>query len=195
MTIITIDGNIGSGKTSVLTYLHKFHKFSIDLEPVESWNKYLEKMYKDNDGVFNFQVRIWLDRCWVQEKTEKNTILMERSPYFIKNTFINIALKNNMISEKEYKVLMELHKKTDSLWNCTKYIYLQSDPSNCYQRIKKRGRASEGTITETYVNELHDFHEQTYNLAKESGLNIGVINVDNKSISDIANEILEFIKN
>ena len=37
MTIYTIDGNIGSGKTSILQYLHKYKNYQIDLEPVENW--------------------------------------------------------------------------------------------------------------------------------------------------------------
>lgn len=43
--MITIDGNIGCGKTSVLNYLHKINKTSIDLEPVDNWLPYLKNMY------------------------------------------------------------------------------------------------------------------------------------------------------
>ena len=68
MTIVTIDGNIGSGKSSILNYLHKLYKIPIDLEPVESWSSFLAKLYDNKLDVFKFQVRIWLDRCWVQEK-------------------------------------------------------------------------------------------------------------------------------
>jgi deoxyadenosine/deoxycytidine kinase len=76
--IITIDGNIGSGKTSVLNYLHKTYKIPIDLEPVDSWNSYLSKLYDEKLDVFKFQVRIWLDRCWVQEKTEKTISITKK---------------------------------------------------------------------------------------------------------------------
>lgn len=194
MTIITIDGNIGSGKTSVLNYLHKTYKIPIDLEPVESWNTYLSKMYDDNIDVFKFQVRIWLDRCWVQEKSDKTTILMERSPYFIKNSFINSAYNLGMITQMEYNILQDLHKKTDNIWTSNTYIYLRSNPENCFKRIKKRGRHSEKNITEEYINTLHDYHEDTYNKALSNNMNIMIIDVDDKNISDIAIEILEYIQ-
>lgn len=193
MTIVTIDGNIGSGKTSILTYLHKLHKMSIDLEPVESWNKYLEKMYDGKNDVFNFQVRIWMDRCWIQEKTDKNIILIERSPYFIKNSFIQIAFNKGLINQLEYDKLLQLHKKTDNLWLCNTYIYLRSNPENCFQRIKKRARASEENITEEYIKDLHDIHEESYKKAKENKMKIIMIDVDNKNISEIADEIMQYI--
>ncbi len=190
MPIITIDGNIGSGKTSVLNYLHKTHKIAIDLEPVESWNTYLTKFYEEKLDVFKFQIRIWLDRCWIQEKSDKSTVLMERSPMFIKNTFIRTAKDLEMITEKEYDILMDIYRKTDSLWSSNKYIYLRSSPENCYRRIKKRNRLSEKTITQEYIQMLHDYHEA---LALDKDLNIIVINVDDKSIADVAAEIIQHV--
>ncbi len=193
MTIITIDGNIGSGKSSIMNYLHKSYKISIDLEPVESWNTYLANMYDTNSDTFKFQVRIWLDRCWIQEKTDK-LIIMERSPYFIKNTFINVAHNLQMINDNEYEILMNLHKKTDMLWLCNKYIYLRSSPENCYKRLRKRNRLSEKNITEEYIKILHNSHEENVKNALNNNMNIIVIDVDDKSIPDIANEILEYIQ-
>jgi deoxyadenosine/deoxycytidine kinase len=190
MPIITIDGNIGCGKTSVLNYLHKTHKLAIDLEPVENWNSHLIKQYDDKLDVFKFQIRIWLDRCWIQEKSDKSVILMERSPLFIKNTFIRTAKDLDMITEKEYEILMDLYRKTDSLWCTSKYIYLRSSPENCYKRIKKRNRLSEKNITQDYIQILHDYHEA---LSLEKDLNIVVINVDDKSIADIAIEIMQHV--
>ena len=193
MPIITVDGNIGSGKSSILNYLHKYHKISIDLEPVESWNTYLSKQYDDKQDIFKFQVRIWLDRCWVQEKSGKTVILMERSPLFIKETFIETAAILEHITQTEHNMLLDLHKKTDSLWYCNTYIYLRSTPENCMKRIKKRNRTCEKNVTMEYLQLLHDKHEETYRKAVDAKMNIIYVDVDNKSIADIANEILQFI--
>jgi deoxyadenosine/deoxycytidine kinase len=194
MPIITIDGNIGSGKSSILNYLHKYHKMSIDLEPVESWNSYLNKQYDDKQDIFKFQVRIWLDRCWIQEKTDKTVILMERSPLFIKKTFIESAATLGLITPQEYNILTDLHKKTDSLWSCNTYIYLRSSPENCMKRIKKRNRQCEKNITQEYVQLLHNKHEETYAQAVDAKMNIIYVDVDDKSVADIANEILQYIQ-
>lgn len=194
MPIITVDGNIGCGKSSVLNYLHKYHKIAIDLEPVESWNDYLVKLYDDKADIFKFQVRIWLDRCWIQEKSDKTTILMERSPYFIKNTFVEVAFNSGMLSETEYTTIKDLYQKTDSLWCCNTYIYLRSSPDQCFRRIKKRNRPSEKNVTLEYIKALHAKHEDTYLRAIENKINIIVIDVDDKTISDNANEILQYIQ-
>lgn len=195
MPIITIDGNIGSGKTSVLNYLHKYYKIPVDLEPVDNWEKYLNDMYDDKEGVFKFQVRVWLDRCWVQEKSEKSIILMERSPHFIKNVFIKSARDLNLISEKEQEVLIALHKNTEKMWSPSFYIYLRSKPDNCCKKIKKRNRPSEKNITQDYIKILHDIHEDTFaSVTPPNNAKMICVDVDGKTVVEVANEILEIIQ-
>ncbi len=200
MGIITIDGNIGCGKSSILSYLHKNSKLPVDLEPVDSWQPYLNDIYnnnnnnKNNNNVFNFQVRIWLDRCWIQNRENdilSNFILVERSPYFIKKSFIETAKKNNLINLEEYQILLDLHKKTDNKWNNNIYIYLKSEPELCLSRIKKRNRESEDKITLEYLKQIHNTHEENIiKLKKEVGENnVYIINIENKTLSNIANEI------
>lgn len=195
MTVITIDGNIGAGKTSVLNYLHRNHKIPVDLEPVENWTTYLTEMYDRQENVFKFQIRVWLDRCWIQEKCAKTTILMERSPRFIQGVFINMAEEQKNITPREKELLMDLHKKTDKLWENNIYIYLRANPENCRKRIKKRNRSCEKQITDEYINLLHDKHENLYEEMKANNENITCIDIDNKTISEIANEILAVIDN
>lgn len=198
MPIITIDGNIGCGKTSVLNYLHKYYKIPVDLEPVDNWEKHLNDMYDDREGVFKFQVRVWLDRCWVQEKSEKSIILMERSPHFIKNVFIKSAKDLKMISEKEQEVLLALHNNTDRMWSPNSYIYLRSKPDNCCKKIKKRNRPSEKNITPEYIKILHDIHEETFekydSATSPNNAKLTCIDVDGKTVVEVANEILEIIQ-
>ena len=167
MPIITIDGNIGSGKSSILNYLHKTLKNPVDLEPVDSWQVYLNNIYNNKSNLFNFQVRIWLDRCWIQHNTENKNIFVERSPYFIKNCFIELAKKNNLITDVYYDTLLDLHKKTDPLWLDNIYIYLKSKPDMCLTRIKKRNRQSENNKTLEYLNDLHDLHEENVEKLKK----------------------------
>lgn len=145
MPIITIDGNIGSCKTSILNYFHKNYKTAIDIEPVDSWTEYLKNMYNSDNSTYNFQIKVWIDRCWIQEKSNV-IVLMERSPYFIKNVFVEKAHEDKTISVEEYNNIYKLHKTTDDLWQPSAYIYLRSDPEMCFNRIKKRGRESEKTL-------------------------------------------------
>ena len=194
MTIYTIDGNIGCGKTSVLNYLHKYKNIQIDLEPIEKWKPFLDNIYLSKTGYFNFQIKVWLDRAWIQDKDNKSIILMERSPFFIRNTFNKNDYNNNNINEDEYKVLNEMYDKTDTIWKSNLYIYLRSSPLKCLERINYRGRYNEMNITLDYIKNIHNLHEETYKYGLENNLNIVVIDVNNKTIHEIADEILSFIK-
>jgi deoxyadenosine/deoxycytidine kinase len=189
MPIITIDGNIGCYKTSILNYFHKNYKLAIDLEPVDNWTDYLANLYNTTNSSYDFQIKVWVDRCWIQEKTS-TTVLMERSPYFIKNVFVRKAFEDKTISEMEYENIISLHKTTDELWKPNGYIYLRSAPDKCLQRIIKRGRSTEKNIKLEYIHKLHELHENNYKLAQENNMNIIVIDIENKSISDICSEIL-----
>ena len=192
MPIITIDGNIGCGKSTILNYIHKNNKIAIDLEPVEKWELHLKKLYATSKvNSYNFQIKVWLDRCWVQEKSDNILIYMERSPNFIKNVFVENAKIEKSITDEEYNTLHSLYKKTDDLWEPKSYIYLRSDPNKCYERCIKRGRESEKNITLEYITQIHKLHEENYLKAKDN-IPIIVIDIENKSITDIVDEILHY---
>jgi thymidylate kinase len=115
---------------------------------------------------------------------------MERSPYFIKNVFVEKAYEDNTITKEEYKNMLTLHKRTDKLWEPDGLIYLRSNPENCFNRIKKRGRESEKNIKLEYIKRIHELHEEKYNEAVKNNKNIICIDVENKSIADICSEII-----
>lgn len=190
MPIITIDGNIGAYKTSILNYFHKNFKIAIDLEPVESWHDYLNNMYTNQtDSTYNFQIKVWMDRCWIQEKSNV-LVLMERSPYFIKNVFVEKALEDNTINAEQYQIIQSLHEKTDNLWKPNAYIYLRSDPEMCMQRITRRARHSECNLKEDYIRRIHELHEIKLEEALKKNMNVLIIDIENKSIADICDEIM-----
>jgi len=189
MPIITLDGNIGCYKTSILNYFHRYYKTSIDIEPVDNWNEYLKDMYNSNKSSYDFQIKVWLDRCWIQEKSNA-IILMERSPHFIKNVFVKKAHEDNTINNDEYANLLHYHKTTDELWQPSGIIYLRSNPNMCLKRISKRGRESEKNIKIEYIQRIHELHEKTYDDLINEKKNIIVIDIENKSISDICSEIV-----
>ena len=201
MVIVTIDGNIGSGKTSVLTHLHKQHKQLIDLEPVEKWQPYLTKMYEQDTGYFEFQKQVWMDRSMIQDNST-HLIFMERSPECTRNTFIEILRqplkvdKNNEIGSKltqdEYNKLQIMYDEGYQMFRPSKYIYIQTPPEICFERIKERGRQSENNISYEYIVKLHEYHEYFFTSMKQKGVDITIIDGD-KKIEDICKIILSSI--
>jgi deoxyadenosine/deoxycytidine kinase len=193
MVIYTIDGNIGCGKTTILNYLHKHKNIQIDLEPVDKWKPFLDNVYINKTGYFNLQIKVWLDRAWIQDKETNSIIFMERSPYFIRNTFNKNDFINNHINEDEYNVINEMYQKTDKIWKSNFYIYLRSSPKKCLERIKARGRDNETNIDEDYLISIHDLHEEAYLQLLETNKNVILIDIENKTIEEIIKEIVSLI--
>jgi deoxyadenosine/deoxycytidine kinase len=194
MPIITIDGNIGAGKSTILNYLHSNHNIYVDLEPIDKWKSFLDNIYTNKKNYFNFQVRVWLDRSWIQEKDQNTTIIMERSPYFIRNTFNKYMYDNNLINAQENNIINELYDKTDIIWKSNYFIYIRSNPQKCLERILKRGRDNEKEISIEYLNDIHNLHEETYEKAIENNIKVLCIDIENKSLEEIADLIIKFIK-
>lgn len=193
MVIYTIDGNIGCGKTTILNYLHKHKNIQVDLEPIDKWKPFLDNIYLNKTGYFNMQIKVWLDRAWIQDKETTSIIFMERSPYFIKNTFNKNDYINSHINEDEYNVINEMYQKTDKIWKSNFYIYLRSSPKKCLERIKSRARDNEMNIDEDYLISIHDLHEEAYLQLLETNKNVILIDIENKTIEEIIKEIVSLM--
>ena len=182
---ICIDGNIGAGKSSVLLHLHKNYKYNVDLEPVDKWQNYLDKMYLEDKGYFEFQKQVWEDRCWLQSKDNSSTpTILERSPYFTRHTFVEVL--KDKYTQEEYEIIVQMYNLTDKLWKPKKTFYIKTTPKVAYDRIVSRNRKSENLISLQYLEKLHDAYERAYTNAKTS---LYVIDGNNKSVEQIAKEI------
>lgn len=194
--IITIDGNIGAGKTTVLECLAQrdVESYRLDLEPVAKWQPFLDRMYTTGTGVFEFQTRVWLDRCWPEIPEGSETLFIERSPLFQRSVFIPANISNGKLTQDQSSILHELYDKTIKIWEPDMYIYLRSDPAKCAARIMRRGRNSEDNIQLNYLTELHTLHEEAAIRAAYTGKNIKVVHVENLTVAQIVDEIIDIIE-
>ena len=102
--IFSIDGNIGSGKSTIVRQLKKAletnHTFIFLEEPVTEWSEIkskdgetiLEKFYNDQDKyAFSFQMMAYISRLAQLRKTIRENpdchIVTERSIYTDRNVF------------------------------------------------------------------------------------------------------------
>ena len=74
----------------------------------------------------------------------------------------------------------------------SKYIYIQTPPEICFERIKERDRQSENNISYDYIVKLHEYHEYFFTSMKQKGVDITIIDGD-KKIEDICKIILSSI--
>tara|TARA_B110000444_G_scaffold246652_1_gene268415 strand:+ start:670 stop:1272 length:603 start_codon:yes stop_codon:yes gene_type:complete len=197
MPVITIDGNIGSGKSTILDKLQKNHNQIVSFEPILEWETYLENIYNNNKGYFDFQLKVYLDRAFIQ--TKSNSILyMERSPKFTYETFVKIY--KDKFTPQEYSILEHLYNNVDQKYNKSVvepvlYIYIQSSPNVSYNRIKERDRESERIIDYNLIQLLHNKHEECYdNISSTGGLPTLKINSDDKTPDELAELIINYVQ-
>lgn len=189
--IITVDANIGAGKSTLLKYISKTYDILIDLEPVDDWKPYLKKIYEENKGYAEIQYEVW-KRSWIQPKTEC-LMLMERSPKIVNETFLEIHHDNGNIGDEDYDLLKRMYDRTNKEWKPIKYIYLRVSPEICFDHIQVRDRDSENNIPLQYIEEIHTYHENAIQKLRENGEDVCVINGDNKTVEQIAKELLSNI--
>ena len=93
--------------------------------------------------------------------TEKRTKVMERSIFTAENCFVKNMHHKKTIDESMYKILKEwfrFNEKTISI-QADLIIYLRTSPEIVHERMLKRGRSAESTVSLQYLQELHELHE------------------------------------
>lgn len=185
--IITIDGNIGCGKSTLLEMLKPL--YSVDLEPVAQWEPFLKDMYQYGKDAFEFQVKVWSDRCFRPYYPKNKITCVERSPHYQWHVFSVVNHMNQKLNDRQMEVLSGLYQQPCYRPDLT--IYLRSDPIKCLHRIQHRHRASESQISLDYICELHELHEIAY-----AGLlhpHKVAIDIEHKSVQAIFNEVTQVI--
>jgi len=203
---IFIEGNIGSGKTTLIKYLKDNLNISVLPEPVDDWKKTVDKegknilhyFYKDTKRwSYTFQMNAFITRAQIIQANNDKDFIMERSVYSDKYCFAINCYENGLLNNIEWNLYNSWHKwLTDSLsLGGDAYIYLRTSPEVAYKRIKKRSRDEEMNIPFKYIKEIHDRHDKW--LYKRSD-NILVIdgNVENspERLENFKEQIKSFIK-
>ncbi|XP_066587361.1 deoxynucleoside kinase [Prorops nasuta] len=165
---VCIEGNIGSGKTTFLSHFKQFNNTAVLTEPVELWRNVggtnlLDLMYKDpNRYSFLFQsyVQLTMLQLHTMEVSEPYKI-MERSVYSAR-IFIENMKRNTMLDKVESVVLEDWYSwclksaciQTDLI------VYLRTTPEVVYQRMKKRARHEEISVSLEYLKQIHEIHDE-----------------------------------
>lgn len=176
---IAIEGNIGSGKTSLARKIASGQDTKIILEQFDD-NPFLPKFYIDQDKyAFPLELSFLAER-YQQLKQEgsnfdlfKNLIVSDY--YFYKSL---IFAKANL-GEEEFKLYSKLfHIIYDSLPKPDLLIYLYLDINNLQKNIAQRGRSYEQNISDDYLLKI----QSTYIDYLKQQQNIRILCIDVNSI-------------
>ena len=181
--LISIDGNIGSGKSTLMEALkHKFkdNKNVVFLrEPVDEWAQIkdennvtiLEKFYANQKAYsFSFQMMAYISRLALLKEAVKNNptaiFISERSLFTDREVFAKMLYKSGFIEEVNYKIYLRWFDSFSSEFPLNKVIYVKADPQVCFDRIKKRSRTGESNIPLTYLENCHIHHNDMLDKTK-----------------------------
>ena len=220
--IISFDGNIGSGKSSIVKYLEEnfnyflANKYNKTLsicylqEPVKCWesiidnesNKNIIESYYENNTkyAFVFQMNAYISRLsQFMNVINQNydIIITERSIYSDKNIFAKMLKDDNKLNSIEYQVYNMWFEHFIDILKNIKTVYIKTTPTKCLERIQKRNRKGEN-IPLDYLNNCHVYHENWLNNSNNSNNNVLIIDGDlentDKNYIKIMNNLLTFIK-
>lgn len=176
--IISIEGNIGSGKSSFLKILKKYFtnkKNNISIcflqEPVDIWNEIKDKngktmieyFYSNPEKYsFAFQMMAYISRLSILKielKKGYDIIFTERCLLTDRNIFCKMLYDDLKINEIEYQIYNKWFYEFSLEFPEIEYIYIQTKPEICNERIKQRDRKGE-IIGLEYLQKCHQYHEE-----------------------------------
>jgi len=152
---LVIEGNIGSGKTSLCQKIAEEFGARILLERFED-NPFLPKFYEDQSKyAFPLEMSFLADRYNQLNKHIRDFELFSNflvsDYYFVKSLiFAQATLKKDEYNlyERFFNIIYDKLPKPDL------YVYLHLRPENLLQNIRKRGRDYEQGINSEYLSQI-----------------------------------------
>jgi deoxyadenosine/deoxycytidine kinase len=174
---VVIEGNIGAGKTSLVSLLAQRYGGRRVLEGFAE-NPFLPRFYEDPDRyAFAVEMSFLSDRFH-----QLNNELRQQS-LFTSNTFSDYSLSKSLIFarsnlqqdefelfKKMYQIMMSNLPKPDLL------VYLHRDVNELQKNIQKRGREYEQNISDEYLIKIQDSYFQ---YLKQQDLKMLVLDINN----------------
>jgi len=159
---ITIAGNIGAGKSTLVYMLSQRLRWEPFFEPVAN-NPYLADFYQDMAAWgFHSQVYFLSHRLRVYSELSKSnsSVILDRSLYEDAEIFAHNLFKRGIMGKRDYETYESLYQSLVSfLPTPDLMIYLRASTETLINRIEKRGRDYEKTISPDYLSQLNESYE------------------------------------
>ena len=204
--IFSIEGNIGSGKTTIIHHLQEIYGDQVVLveEPVKDWQnlKGENLLKKKNDDLnrwgYSFEAYVLITKMNELTKeafSDKKIILIERCMLTDK-VFFDLNVENGFSNPMEEAMFKNLYEflSNNVYPKLSGIIYLDTPVEECINRMIKRGRKAEKSLTKEYLTQLDDNFKK---VIKESGIPYlklnGVYDLKN-DLSKVQQELMNFIQ-
>lgn len=174
---IVIEGNIGSGKTTLATMLSSDFDARLILEQFAD-NPFLPRFYKDPDKhSFPLELFFMAERYYQLKNLKEQDLFQPQiiSDYFFMKS--RLFAQNNL----QYDEMQLFNRLFDIIFSSLPkpnlVVYLHSDVLRLQENIKKRGRDYEQNISDSY---LQDIQQKYFDyLRKQHDFPVLVLDVSN----------------
>ena len=188
---ISIEGNIGVGKTTLAKLLSNYLGYKLILETFEN-NPFLKDFYENlNKNALPLELFFLAERYELLKLNSEDMFfsgtvsdfIFDKSKLFAVNTLKDYELK---IFNKIFSLMKKSVKNPEIL------IYLHSDLSSLQNKITKRGREYENNIQSEYLKKLNDTYLDY--ISKRTEFPVILIDVTNLDFKNNSKHF-ELIKN
>jgi deoxyadenosine/deoxycytidine kinase len=173
--IFSIEGNIGSGKSTLVNVLNKQMLYIANMpivyvqEPVSEWEQIkdkgetiLEKFYADQHKyAFSFQMMAYISRLSLLKRTIKenpnSVIITERCISTDKEVFAKMLYDEGKIEPVNYQIYLKWFDEFIEEIPVAGLIYVNTIPEKSKERVDLRARPGEDIPLE-YIQKCHDYH-------------------------------------
>lgn len=164
--VVSIDGLIGAGKSTVISKLKETHAYDFCCipEPLIEWSL-LERFYEDKKKYatpLQFQIILSQHDQFVKcyNETKAPVLITERSTSASVFVFSEMLLRMGYFEKHWWDIYKNLSTKFVN--NINFYVYLDISPQCSLDRIKQRGRHFEKDIDLEYLQSLYTQYENFY---------------------------------
>jgi deoxyadenosine/deoxycytidine kinase len=160
---VAVAGNIGVGKTSLVTYLVERYRFRPVYEPFAD-NPYLDDFYGDMPRwAFHSQMWFLSHKYRVHCELEKadGTLVQDRTIYEDAEIFATNLHRTGAMNDRDFATYSELYRAMRAnLQPPDLLVYLRCSVKAIRRRIARRGRPSELAIPPAYLKQLNGLYEE-----------------------------------
>lgn len=173
-----IEGNIGSGKTTLTELLGKYENVEIILEALDKWEVPIEEtnllktFYSDTKrNSFLFEI-VCLYTTAMNYLTKQNEFIRfcERSIWSVLNVFVKLLKNDKLLTPLEAYYIDDFFNWIEKMLPKPNGIfYVRCNPEISLKRINIRKRPGEEGIKLDLINKIHNAHEEWFcNWTKET---------------------------
>lgn len=190
MVKIVIDGNIGSGKSTIIRKLQDLYP-RVFQEEVSDWKDWLPLYYQNPEKYsLGFQMKVLLSHIKRSDSQSQEIYIFERSPFTCVYIFGKLLLQDGLLEDKEQSLCEDYYHYSG--WIPDLLIYLEGSPDKCLERIKIRNRDGEDGISLDYLQKLHLTYKEV--LSCDSKVPFPIIRIDaNQDIEKVYTQVLQEI--